>query len=125
LVLTNAATDARVHVCYDDCCKLATYAVMREPNLFGQWRWFIDRLHYLDHTACSRCLDLNRYPFGDVNSETCEQLHSVMGKLRGQLAGMSQHRAAFYLRHFLWCLNVKTGKVIVAQSAVSASGHSE
>lgn len=120
LLMAGIPADAEVHVCYDDCCKLATYVLMREPALFRRWRWYIDRLHFKDHVSCSRALDVNLHPdHTQVNTEICEQRHSLMNKLRGQLAGMSQYRAAFYLRHFLFCRNVSTGRVCVRQKELS------
>lgn len=115
------AADATVHVVYDDCCKLATYTLMREPSLFKEWRWFIDRLHFKGHIACAYSFDLESYPcFKEVNTEACEQVHSLLNKLRGQLAGMSQFRAAFFLRHFLFSRNVMKGLVTIRQFKLRA-----
>lgn len=80
------------NIIYDNSCKLHLYCLKREPLHFRNVRFFVDRLHYYNHTACSIGYDIRNYGtdqvLGSVNSQVCEQLNSRLAKLRSSLSYM-------------------------------------
>jgi hypothetical protein len=96
-------------VIYDNACKLHNYCLKREPAMFREVRFFVDRFHWANHRACSIGYCINLYS-GDkvlpsVNTQVAEQLNSCMKKLRKSLSFMSFKKFMCHLQLFLYLYN--------------------
>lgn len=48
-------------VVYDNACNLSIYCDLREPYLFRNTTFVIDKLHKWNHKQCSPAFDFNNY----------------------------------------------------------------
>jgi hypothetical protein len=106
-------------VIYDNACNLQTYALMREPYLYKDVVFMVDRLHYCNHKNCSCAFDAKLFPrdLGSLNSQVCEQAHKQMRKLVSSLSYMSQTHFMEFMRYFVFCSNFMNdhGQTVVQQ----------
>jgi hypothetical protein len=99
------------NIIYDNACKLHVYCLKREPALFSHCRFFVDRFHWNNHSACSIGYDMQRYSSDptlvSVNSQVTEQLNSCLQKLRRSLSYMSYKKFMLHLKMFLYLRNIR------------------
>jgi hypothetical protein len=103
-------------IIYDNACNLQKYCLRREISFFADTRFWVDRLHWADHTQCGvgyhmgaptpQDLPVVRTDDGDItvgsiNSQVSEQLHSTMMGIRTQMAYMSHDFYLDYLTFYL------------------------
>ena len=66
-------------VVYDNACNLAEYTKSRHPSFFADTIFVHDRFHGVNHVACSRVFNADRYPELDfLNSSIAEQFNSFL-----------------------------------------------
>ena len=78
-------------IMYDNACKLHVYCLNREPALYKQTRFFVDRFHWRGHVGCSRGYSLDSYQTMDIrsiNSKVNEQANAGLQRIKAQLAYM-------------------------------------
>lgn len=61
-MLVRRFPEAPGMVVYDNACNLSRYALNREPGLFAQTRFRIDRVHQACHVGCHEGYSLTSYP---------------------------------------------------------------
>lgn len=93
------------NIIYDNACKLHLYCLRREPLLFRNTRFLVDRLHWANHSACAIGYCLNRYKTDEnlisINSQVNEQLNACLVKLRTSLSYMNYDKFVRCLKLFL------------------------
>jgi len=116
LLMSIGGDGRRMNVFYDNGCHLQTFVLRREPALYAQCRFFIDRFHLAGHSGCASELNPNLYPaLAGTNTMVCEQAHRALQVFRKPLSGMYQFRAMFILRHVLYLRNLSKGGFEVRQ----------
>ena len=96
-------------IVYDNACKLHVYCLNREPALYKQTRFFVDRFHWRGHVGCSRGYSLDSYQSMDVrsiNSQVNEQANAGLQRIKAQLAYMKPDNFNFTLSMFLCITNM-------------------
>ncbi|XP_078586099.1 uncharacterized protein LOC144867969 [Branchiostoma floridae x Branchiostoma japonicum] len=89
-ILRTRFKDVPETVIYDNSCNLHSYCLNRDPLLFKNTWFLVDRLHWKNHKGCSVGYQLSRYPqYDNVNSQVVEQCNSALKKLKGQLSYMN------------------------------------
>jgi hypothetical protein len=107
-----------LNIVYDNCCHLARYCLARFPTFFRGVAWYIDRLHWYNHSACQRTMNLNDLKgrsaakhLIDLNSQACEQVNNELGRVRGMAAHMHLQNAVPFLKEFFWRLGFLRSRV--------------
>ena len=80
------------NIIYDNACKLHVYCLNREPALYKETRFYVDRFHWRGHIGCSQGYCLDMYHSMDIkalNSQVNEQANAGLQRIRGQLAYMT------------------------------------
>ncbi len=97
-------------IVYDNACKLHVYALNREPALYANTRFFVDRFHWRGHVGCSKgyCLDSYKssVDIKSINSQVNEQANAGLQRIRAQLAYMKPSNFVFTLSLFLCVTNL-------------------
>jgi len=94
-------------VVYDNACRLHTYALRRDPQLFRDTKFLIDRFHWPNHTNCPAVYCLNSYPdLSSLNSQVTEQTNSSLSRIRTQLAYMTLDNFIIHARLYLFLRNM-------------------
>jgi hypothetical protein len=95
-------------VVYDFSCALQEYCLNREPRHFRHTAFLIDRFHWRNHKTCARSYNLSIYPdFLCLNSEICEQVNSLLKKIKSSVSMMTQVNFMRCVRFFLEMNNDK------------------
>ena len=73
-------------IIYDNCCNLHRFTQLREPVLFQDTRFMVDRFHFdKNHVGCSLGYDLDTYSADEeiatLNSQVCEQANKDLRNL--------------------------------------------
>jgi hypothetical protein len=93
-------------VIYDNACNLAEYALNRCPPHFKDTKFFVDRFHWDNHTACSEGYNIGLYPqFSSVNTEVVEQANSDFNHIKASLSYMTKSNFLNHLRLFVYFRN--------------------
>jgi CxC4 like cysteine cluster associated with KDZ transposases/Kyakuja-Dileera-Zisupton transposase len=71
-------------VMYDNGCRLHEYVLNRFPTAAKNMQFFIDSLHWVNHTACSEVYNPDNYrdQLGNMSSVLCEQKNSILKNLK-------------------------------------------
>jgi len=87
------------------------------PRFFSETRFFVDRLHWFNHSGCGRgyCLndlkqDIQVAPgvtLKELNTQICEQCNSRLENIRTQVAYAKHDNAMAFLKFFLAMTNKK------------------
>uniref|UniRef100_A0A914WKG2 Uncharacterized protein n=1 Tax=Plectus sambesii TaxID=2011161 RepID=A0A914WKG2_9BILA len=97
LFVTRWPTPPR-RIVYDNACRLHLYCLNREPTFFKMSHFLVDRFNMLGHTGCSKSYDMAKYAasadISKINLECCEQLNSILVKLKLSLSYMTFARVA-------------------------------
>jgi hypothetical protein len=97
-------------IIYDAGCKLLDYGLNREVAYILEADIFIDKLHYKNHTMCSRGFDLKEYMWMDsINSVVCEQKNSTLRPFNRSLSYMLH---SHYMTFMKWAISRGNTKVI-------------
>ena len=92
----------------DNACKLHVYCLNREPALYSETRFFVDRFHWRGHVGYSKgyCLDSYKssVDIKTINSQVNEQANSGLQRIRAQLVYMIPCNFVFTLS--LFCMQV-------------------
>jgi hypothetical protein len=92
-------------VIYDHACHLHKYSISREPKFFADTTYYVDKLHYGNHTECSCAYDPFKPRHLDgVNTTIYEQVNSQIKHTRRSLQKMTQNHFLFIMRHILYML---------------------
>ena len=90
------------YVVYDNNCHAMKYSLKRELKFFHAVRFFIDRLHWKNHTACQDAYNMNTWPFlKGVNSQACEQFNSRLLAIATQLGFFTADRGMEFMYMFV------------------------
>ena len=95
-------------IVYDNGCKLHSYCLNREPALYKDTRFFIDRFHWRGHIGCSKGYCLDEYSAAEVrslNSQVNEQANLGLQRIKGHLSYMKPDNFRFTLSLFLAICN--------------------
>ncbi|GMS95758.1 hypothetical protein PENTCL1PPCAC_17933, partial [Pristionchus entomophagus] len=69
-------------IIYDNGCHASAYVISREPHLFRNTSFLIDRLHSANYKTCARTLHLREYDANPAmkkfNSQACEQYNALL-----------------------------------------------
>ena len=92
---------------YDNACNAHRYCYSREPQIFREAKFVLDRLHASGHCKCARSFhpDSHHLLLSQAttnNTQRCEQLNSELRHLKVQIRHMSQMMAMIHIRYFLW-----------------------
>ena len=103
---------------YDNCCKLHTYSLRREPFFFHTSVFRIDFIHYLNHIGCPEGYNPKVYRVAGtsspdsnapwVNTEAAEQAFSKLKTMKLAGSFMTQQHCMEYLRTFFALRNMRT-----------------
>jgi hypothetical protein len=98
------------NIIYDNSCKLHVYSLNREPRLFTNSKFLVDRLHYKKgHTACTAgyCMDTYRTnaDIRQINSQVNEQGNAGLQRLKGQLSYQTPANFIFHVKLYLALTN--------------------
>ena len=92
------------NIIYDNACKLHIYCLNREPALYKETRFYVDRFHWRGRIGCSQGYCLDMYHSMDItalNSQVNEQANAGLQRIRGQLAYMTPSNFILTLCLFL------------------------
>lgn len=93
-------------IVYDNACNLQAYAMNRDPAWALTTKFFVDKLHWFNHSGCSYGFNLYLYGIGDgINSQACEQLNKKMRKITTPASFMTAKHFTLYHKVFLFCVN--------------------
>ena len=98
-------------VIYDNACKLHLYALKREPQLFKNTRFMVDRFHYKrGHVGCTLGYNMNQYSkdskIKQINSQVCEQANADLRRLGTVISSMKPENAMYHIKLFLAIRNI-------------------
>ena len=98
-------------VIYDNACKLHLTALKREPVLFQNTKFMVDRLHYRQgHIGCSLGYSMDTYSsdkeIKNINSQANEQANRKLRLLSTQAAYMSPENVIQHVKIFLAIRNI-------------------
>ncbi|XP_022288437.2 uncharacterized protein LOC111100644 isoform X2 [Crassostrea virginica] len=106
-ILRTRFKKAPKHIIYDNACKLQQYCLSRDPLFFKTSEFYVDRLHWDNHTACSLAYDLSIYPqFSALNSQCNEQANAGLKRIKEQLSYMTANNFMMHCTFFLWNKNL-------------------
>ncbi|XP_061188793.1 uncharacterized protein LOC133196966 [Saccostrea echinata] len=106
-ILRTRFRKAPKHIIYDNACKLQQYCLSRDPLFFQTSEFYVDRLHWDNHTACSLAYDLSLYPqFCAINSQCNEQANAGLKRIKDQLSYMTANNFMMHCTLFLWNKNL-------------------
>lgn len=98
-------------IVYDNACQLHTYCLNRDPVFFKFVKFLIDRFHWKGHCGCSKGYCMDSYSanpaVSSTNSQTNEQMNSLLGRMAPQLSYMSPENFMFHVKLFFACHNDK------------------
>ncbi|RHZ14264.1 hypothetical protein DYB37_009371 [Aphanomyces astaci] len=95
-------------VIMDNACNLHTYCLRREPWLFRNVWFLVDRLHYANHVNCSSGYRIDNFPFlRDISSVACEVFNGTFKSVVKQAGFMSMNNFVFFTKHFIRNVNEK------------------
>ena len=81
--------------------------ISRDPKLFRNTTFLIDRFHYRNH-KCNSSYSMKYIKedeFEKINSQTCEQIFSSLRRISIQIAYMRIENIFYTTRYFLASLN--------------------
>ncbi|KAL5009419.1 hypothetical protein ScPMuIL_015000 [Solemya velum] len=100
------------YIIYDNACKLHSYCISRDPQFFKDTEFYVDRLHWENHTSCSYGYNLSLYPqFNSVNSQLSEQSNAGLKRIKDQLSYMTANNFLSHCTFYLW--NKNMGKLSI------------
>ncbi len=103
-----ADTDATRIIIMDNACNLHTYCLRREPWLFRNMWFMVDRLHYSNHVNCSSGYRIDNYPFlKDISTVVCEVYNGVFKSVVKQAGFMSMNNFMLFTKMFIKETNEK------------------
>ena len=99
------------YVIYDNACKLHLMALKREPILFQNTKFLVDRLHYRQgHTGCSLGYCMDSYSadkdIKSINSQANEQANRKLRLLSTQAIYMPPENVILHVKVFLSIRNM-------------------
>ncbi|KAI6649515.1 hypothetical protein LOD99_11880 [Oopsacas minuta] len=92
-------------IIYDNACNLHNTCIIREPKLFKDTTFLVDRFHWKNH-CCNPAYSLKSvksHGFMRINSQVCEQLFSTLRRITTQVSFMRIEN--IFYNDFLYCLN--------------------
>ncbi|KAI6659973.1 hypothetical protein LOD99_14314 [Oopsacas minuta] len=95
-------------IIYDNACNLHKTCMKRDPKVFRNTTFLIDRFHSTNH-KCNPSYSLRSIQTDEMkklNSQICEQLFSSLRRIATQIAYMRIDNVFFTTRYFLACLNL-------------------
>lgn len=98
------------YIIYDNSCKLHQYVLNREPVMFQNTTFLVDRFHWRGHTGCSSGYNMDIYQqeyLASLNSQINEQANAGLQKIKGHIAYMKAPNFKFHIKLFLACKNLK------------------
>ena len=104
----------RLIVSSDNACNAHLYGMAREPEIFQDVKFVIDRLHASGHCKCARSFHPDAHSVllqteTNNNSQLCEQLNKIMKPVTSQVRHMNQFNAMIHLLYFLYARYEKGG----------------
>lgn len=95
------------YIIYDNACKLHSYCISRDPQFFKDTEFYVDRLHWENHTSCSYGYNLSLYPqFNSINSQLSEQSNAGLKRIKDQLSYMTANNFLSHCTFYLWNKNM-------------------
>ncbi|KAI6657250.1 hypothetical protein LOD99_11153 [Oopsacas minuta] len=94
-------------IIYDNACNLHKTCMKRDPKVFMDTTFLIDRFHSTNH-KCSSSYSLRNIKTEEmkkINSQVCEQLFSSLRRIATQIAYMRLENVFYTTTYFLACLN--------------------
>ncbi|KAE8225239.1 hypothetical protein CF319_g1987 [Tilletia indica] len=109
-------------VVYDFGCQLASYAVAREPDFFGDTLFVVDELHQKGHSSCTPSSWLSTYMANDpklrhLNSSAAECGNSGLSRIKKSVSYSSATHAIAITRHFLSLWNRRKINVLLSEGS--------
>ena len=93
---------------YDNGCNVHNFIQARDPGLFKNVQFIIDRLHWSSHLQCSSAFNPSLFAhLQELNTQLCEQLNSQLARLAPNLYFFTRLNFLFHLRSDLYWLNTK------------------
>lgn len=115
-LLTTRWSDMPDVVFYDNACNLHTFCAYREPILFQDVQFIIDKLHWSSHSKCSPVFNPNLYShLVFLNTQLCEQINSEIQRQAPHLYHFKRTMFLFHLRSDLRWLNTKKRAALEAK----------
>ena len=109
---------------YDNACNCHTFCAYREPEMFQNVQFIIDRLHWSAHMSCSSAFNPTLFAhLTHLNTQLCEQLNSELKRQAPQLWFFNRANFLFHLRSDMKWLNTKKRDALKArlQTGLSAA----
>ncbi|GMH34863.1 hypothetical protein BSKO_02724 [Bryopsis sp. KO-2023] len=94
---------------YDNGCNAEQYALNREPLFFKNVSRMIDSMHARGHVNCLTAYKSSNFSFM-TDSSLAEQRNSKLAQLKTEAVFMNQFNFLFYVRHYLYELNMQKRK---------------
>ncbi|KAF0769447.1 hypothetical protein AaE_002695, partial [Aphanomyces astaci] len=95
-------TEAMRIVIMDNACNLHTYCLRREPWLFRNVWFVVDRLHYFNHINCSSGYRIDNFPFlRDISTVTCEVFNATFKAVVKQAGFMNMSHFIVFTKHYI------------------------
>ncbi len=117
---TNTST-LRI-VVMDNACNLHTYCLRREPWLFRNVWFLVDRLHYHNHVNCSTGYRIDNFNFlKDISTVACEVFNATFKAVVKQAGFMSMKNFILFTKHYIKSVNERRKTKVTAE--VRRAGH--
>jgi len=101
------------YIIYDNSCKLHQYILNREPTIFQNTVFMIDRFHWRGHVGCSSGYNMDIYlqeTLMQTNSQINEQANSGLQQMKRYIAYMKADNFKFHVKLLLACKNMAIQK---------------
>lgn len=97
-------------IVYDNSCKLHLFCLKREPALFKNTKFCIDRFHQSGHVGCTIGYSMSQYindpAIANINSQVNEQANADLRRLGLQIPYMRVENALVHIKDFLAIRNL-------------------
>ena len=101
------------YIVYDNNCKLHQYVLNREPVMFQNTTFLVNRFHWGGCTGCSSGYYMDIYQqeyLASLNSQINEQANPGLQKIKGHIAYMKAPNFKFHVNLFFACKNLRICK---------------
>ena len=96
-----------------------TYCLNREPHLYQDTQFFVDRFHCKGHVGCSKGYCLDAYKSKNVQSLNSQVNEHANSGIKGQIVYMNQSNFIFTVSLFLCMTNLhKIKKIYLSSLAI-------
>ncbi|KAF0701831.1 hypothetical protein AaE_016303 [Aphanomyces astaci] len=116
--------DGKRYVIIDNACNIQNYCMLREPWIFRNIWFLVDRLHYSNHKNCSSGYCIDNFPqLEKISSVLAEVYNSQLSSIVGSCGYMAKGNFMLYTKHYM--TNINKGRLASIKKAVKTRSSHE